>query len=378
MPQLQNEGFCHRCGETVGANRLENVDVVWLCSECRAEITAYCGVCNAPMMTLRAQRVVIETANQRTRNYVCADCQNTLQRCNNCDCYYTPGEQSNNRYCYCAACAEEYLRTCIACEQLTITRDLNSRGICRDCRCIIHDYSYRPAPLFEGKPPYYGIEVEMESTDAGRNMEELAQMLPARQFYAKFDGSLTRGFEAVSHPLSFRKWKELDLSPFARLARDGCRSGMTHTCGMHVHTDRASWKALRLYKLLQFFNNNEEFLLWFSLRRRSRLDQWAPFTYRNAVRKAKEPHEDRRYAALNLQPQHTLEFRLFKGTLKPSGIMRNIEFCHCLYDWTGNTTYKDLTAQAFESFVIDSHRTYPNLAKFLERGPSRTAQRMAR
>jgi hypothetical protein len=60
---------------------------------------------------------------------------------------------------------------------------------------------------------------------------------------------------------------------------------------------------------------------------------------------------DDRYEAVNFQPEKTIEFRLFKGTLRYETIMACLEFTYATWFFTRDTGQQELTADAFLKYI---------------------------
>lgn len=63
-----------------------------------------------------------------------------------------------------------------------------------------------------------------------------------------------------------------------------------------------------------------------------------------------------RYRALNYQNGNTIEFRLFRGTLKYETIMASLEFVHNLYHFARDAGLTELTMRHFVEFIHDPKR----------------------
>ena len=109
---------------------------------------------------------------------------------------------------------------------------------------MIHEYSYKPEPIFYGDGNrYFGIELEIDG--AGKDddyAEELLDIANAHAdlLYIKTDGSLDDGMELVSHPCTMDyhinefPWEDIMHSA----VHQGYRSHQTSTCGLHLHVNR--------------------------------------------------------------------------------------------------------------------------------------------
>jgi hypothetical protein len=76
-----------------------------------------------------------------------------------------------------------------------------------------------------------------------------------------------------------------------------------------------------------------------------------------------------RYNAVNLQNLHTVEIRMFKGSLKPERVRSGIQFCHAAIEYTreirsGNNAATMLRPEEFCSWVRKQGK-YPDLVLYL-------------
>lgn len=137
-------------------------------------------------------------------------------------------------------------------------------------------------------------------------------------------------------------WRGICASALA----EGMRSHDTDTCGLHVHVSRKFFgktgtaQELTELKLIETADRLFEPIVIFSRRRRHSINQWSPKC--NApkedagwVKKAKRVSSFAkcdRYHAVNITNEHTIEFRLFRGTLKADTILATLQFvtglCH--------------------------------------------------
>ena len=128
---------------------------------------------------------------------------------------------------------------------------------------MIHEHSYKPNPRFyKGRRAgnetlFMGFELEIETGGCGQSRDELSQEVRrlAPFTYCKRDGSLSSGFEVVSHPLSWR-WvkqnKERLVGLLTFLDKAGAKSYETTTCGLHVHMSKSGLGRSVLESMLTF------------------------------------------------------------------------------------------------------------------------------
>lgn len=263
----------------------------------------------------------------------------------------------------CENCAEEYFARCEGCGEIFHCDRISSDGYCPNCENDVpgrvHDYSFKPRPIFHGKGPlFYGIELEVEGV---RDIEEIVE--EEDYLYVKYDGSLNDGAEFVSHPASLEWIREQGKGWWERvwnLRHQDCQSWNTTTCGMHVHMSAKAFSSLHLYKLLKFFKDNPRFIAKISGRTEFKLDQWASVDTEKDIGialKAKHKRGHSKYVALNCTGK-TIECRIFRGTLKPQRFMANLEFLQAMYDFTSQAGLKDLTVERFKGFVMKHRKSY--------------------
>jgi|GEM_PF-5145120 len=244
-----------------------------------------------------------------------------------------------------------------------------------DAACI-NSYSYRPSMKFHKlsneneNAPFFGIELEVERKNSnGLKHKYMAGMIEHDHWYFKTDGSLTDGFEIVTHPMTFnyiqQSTKEFTNS-LKLLVENGYNSYDANTCGMHIHISKNNFTTWHLYRFLKFFVENKEFIVAISQRKMEKLKKWANIEDDNdtsLIYKAKKKDgNSERYVAINLKNSQTIEIRIFRGTLNINSFMKNIEFAHALFMYTKEN--KDVTLDGFKLY-IESSCDYSNLKKFI-------------
>ncbi len=114
----------------------------------------------------------------------------------------------------------------------------------------------------------------------------------------------------------------------------GYRSHQTSTCGLHIHINRDSLgldpdaQDEVISRILYFVEHHWNVILKFSRRSEYAMNRWAArYGYENSPKaimdKAKKNYG--RYVAVNLCNYHTIEFRLFRGTLKYNTLIATLE-----------------------------------------------------
>jgi L-rhamnose mutarotase len=250
-------------------------------------------------------------------------------------------------------------------------------------RDVIRSYNYKPTPKFfkvsDNDNVYLGIELEVERGDSSVRHDDMAKMIDNDFLYFKSDGSLSDGFEIVTHPMTIsyiKKHKNVWADILNLLRSNKYRSYHTRTCGMHIHISKNAFTTWHLYRFMKFFVDNSDFVTKISQRKIENLDRWAAltdnpsesykeFTQDRLMYKAKKKSgNDKRYLAVNLQNDNSVEIRIFRGTLNDSSFFKNIEFVQALFDYTKSITETDMSLKSFLSFIKDNNE-YPYLRKFI-------------
>ena len=301
--------------------------------------------------------------------YFCSDCDDEHTRCTDCRLYVERGTMMDIGWdeMRCESCYENYSH----CEYCDSTYHMDNGP---DCSCdeeeqqssrLIHDYSFRPDPIFHGMRPDYltrddkmfttmreprrisvtGFELEMEADGCDINEgAELATEIFGESAYLKHDGSLNNGFEVVSHPMTKEYIQSvLPLRRLKELSDIGMRSATTRTCGLHVHINKGFFEGREssLYRFMSMFYRNAEQWKIIAGRSRSTYAQWDDHEMTQMLRYAKglrpgsrtESNQDR-YVALNLQNRATIELRFFKGTLNPVTVQARLEAVHAVAEFS--------------------------------------------
>lgn len=324
----------------------------------------------------------------------CEDCfHEDYQLCYRCDDYHYRYDMlycDENDGMYCEDCYEERSLACDRCDWDQIASELNSTSddrynrICDDCEeyldrqnaRVIKPYSFKPMPLFfmgKNEKPYqendpkerrlvFGFELEVENLEGGYDNEEiikghLKDIFPPDFLYFKEDSSIDEGFEIVSHPMSRQFFKEnkKKFELLLNICKEfGLRSYQSGRCGLHISVTRKAFTKLSFLKFVSFWNNGENKRMFKALsqRRDNQINDWCRIdaTYNKGtmidLSKMKESnranfrHDIARYRALNLQNRHTLEIRLFRGTLFAPSFFKGFELVLSSFDWSNEADLK--------------------------------------
>lgn len=295
---------------------------------------------------------ITEHFNNSEELQLCERCEDRSIRCDNCcDTVHQTCYTNVNGDYFCEACAEDY-EYCDECDSSFYTQDYNR---CPDCENnedeLIHNYSFKPDPMFfinkQHITPFdpktvsvTGFELEMEAVNCSRyDGANLANDIFGQWCYLKDDGSLSDGFEMVSHPLSHQF--AIESFPYERLrelSRAGMRSAQTRTCGLHIHINRSYFRTnpTTMYRFMSMFYRNPEQWKQIAGRSESSYATWDEYeldrmlSYTKSFARGGFANNPSRYVALNLQSRHTIELRFFKGTLRPETFIARIEAAHAV------------------------------------------------
>ena len=230
----------------------------------------------------------------------------------------------------------------------------------------IHNYSYKPRPIFYGIAPFMGFELEVEASGDRAGGVALFQNLDPfeKHYYLKSDGSLSYGFEIVSHPHDLTTYQSMDWSWLDKLSKKGFKSWNTTSCGLHVHIGLDAFKdENHQIRFTKFIYDNERQ----AKRIAGRSSGYATFDSKGKViPKIKRKWQDSdRYTAVNVQNENTLEVRIFRGSLRKERVLSGIEFTHAVCEYTRDMKIipknKPFSWLRFAAYVAAHDDKYPNL-----------------
>ena len=159
-----------------------------------------------------------------------------------------------------------------------------------------------------------------------------------------------------------------------RAVRQGYRSHQTSTCGLHLHVNRNAFSDNQeeqdevISRILYFVEHHWNELLKFSRRSEYTMNRWAArygyeHTPKAIMDKAKKGGNGR-YATVNLCNYHTVEFRLFRGTLKYNTFIATIQLVNRICDAAMYNTDDSIAKLSWSDFVADI--TEPELIQYLK------------
>ena len=317
----------------------------------------------------------------------------------------------------CEDCLKSMYSTCEVCghlfpnEEIDSILDENDHRVlaCEDCReairreairrKVIHILSYHHGmhcdgqtsnygmtPLMDGKrvtnSPYEGVELEIDcGGENDDNARQIIKTLGREYAVPMHDGSLNDGFEIVSTPATLEHhmhtihWQEA-----MQKATDlNYQSHSCGTCGLHVHVDRKFFGRQQdtEEKFYILFRNNLPWIKKFS--RRSHYDYChINGAHDDSVRKYRKGAIDKvyvkskidkgnRYLALNFTRKNTIEFRIFRGTLKYETFIATLQFVDLFARFVKASSEDDIAEITLDDFVrVAKERGYASFINYLK------------
>lgn len=277
----------------------------------------------------------------------CRTCQEHVIQCAGCQRLMHRGQRYElQEEAFCESCYVERTVPCRGCEirlPASEMRLYNDEFHCVNCHeyaeSEIRECNYRPdwkyldAAKGALKPAassryhrrFYGVELEIET---GSNRHSAATALKALDpdrdlFIVKGDGSLSNGFEVVTHPATLEAhrtaypWQDICDT----LIGLECRSHDTDTCGLHVHASIRNLTETDKAKITAFIHSQVALLERLGRRKFNDYCRLKP----NDTKPKKDFRDGDRYAAVNWNNDSTLEFRFPKGSLRYTTIIATIE-----------------------------------------------------
>ena len=171
--------------------------------------------------------------------------------------------------------------------------------------------------------------------------------------------------EIVTNPMSleFHKmqmpWKEI----LDKCISMNYRSHSTNSCGFHTHVNRLSLgdsiekQDEVISRILYFFEKHFEELLIFSRRSLANLNRWAArYGFKDnpseIMDQAKKTYNGR-YTCVNLMNNATIEFRIFRGTLRLNSLLAAVELVDEICSQALTMSDEDIQCQSWQSFVMN-------------------------
>lgn len=216
------------------------------------------------------------------------------------------------------------------------------------------DFSLIDSPWTKANKRYFGVELEVECVDGNRNTAaqniynwfENNRACNEQLLYEE-DGSINHGFEMISNPMGLDKHREIWKWVEQKELINPLRSHNTSTCGLHVHVSKAGLSTLTISKVVCFVNNPSNQSLIKAIARRYS----SGYCRAKHVTLAKGAERGDKYEMINLNKRHTMEFRIFRGTLNYNAIQAAIEFTNAVINFAAATSMEELSELKFLEFI---------------------------
>lgn len=189
-----------------------------------------------------------------------------------------------------------------------------------------------------------GFELEVERVRVDRDFSNDVAAYIAKQKtkgLAVFerDGSLSNGFEIITHPMTMGYLKSNAMDKF----KDMCEflteigySSEPSSCGLHFHVSKKALKTSQrsqdevIDNIVLIVETFKEEIYKFARRSSNRYSRYltesSDLVTLKTVKIKKQKSRDERYDAVNLTNRNTIEFRFFRGTLNFETLMASFEF----------------------------------------------------
>jgi hypothetical protein len=216
----------------------------------------------------------------------------------------------------------------------------------------------------------FGIELEVQVRN-GELDSKLAKVHEALNYekfkvgeycYFERDGSIGEGFEIVTQPAGLDVHRDR-LSRFLNNSqlKMGLRSHEGGACGLHIHVGREFLTQGQIYRVQSWLNDVRNEGLIRSIARRYD-NNYCRFKPQLAKFTVKHKHSTERYEALNVTNVDTIEFRIFRGSLRYESVIAALEFVNSLLTFCtpGEVSLTQFTAVGFKQWLMQPERKAEN------------------
>lgn len=333
---------------------------------------------------------------------LCETCyDNHFEICQDCEELFDIETEELHRDGLCPECSADYFE-CRECGYVLHLDNYAGDGLCIEChremKAYIKDYHdgsdagvvFHP---HEGKPLYFGIELETENyhnrTVASKALHELSN--DENLFWQEEDCSLENGIEIITQPGTLEFFR--DKFPWDKIRETvrfyGGFSENTEHAALHIHFNRSYYgkesqpfsmdnqQRLREVKLVYLFER-----FWDNLVRLARTSDY--LLERSAQHQRRGYLTNRwhltsngrhlgliqdRYMAVNLRSSKpTIEIRLFRGTLNKDTILASLELVDFLIHLAKRLTIREINHLTWRDLLKRVYkRKYLYLPQYLEK-----------
>ena len=391
MEHEEQLNICEECGCTDEQLYYVDDEGRYLCIDCLHDLGyEICDDCGA---IVPADEIVVTNEGSWDEAYVCTDClYDHYTQCSDCGNWVSDRHLSlydRNTY-ICDNCSDHWV-CCDDCGAVirvadAVYHDGDGCWYCYNCidehhQHRLQSYSYKPAPVFHHRSSedehelYMGVELEVDKgDDADVLVEELDEI--GMPIYMKHDGSLDDGVEIVTHPCTLgyhmydMRWAEIAR----RCRNNGYKSHDAETCGLHIHVGREQLgdcayrgEVETSAKIVLIVDAIWDSIVRFSRRTESQLDDWAkkPSVDKDdpdRIAAAIHAVKDTRYHAVNLMNTGSVEFRVFRGTLRRDTIIASLQLVSNICKYAMTHTAEECDSVTLSDILAVEH--YDELTEY--------------
>lgn len=384
--------ICDDCGCEIDPGDEYEQNGETLCNDCFHEKYSACDHCGD--LVEWDDMIPIHDSRGNVNYYVCDYCADRhYYKCEECGDYYEGNAvvslyngdhvcQScleNRGYFYCEECGEWYP-----------DHMYGGNDRCEDCYHSgpVHGYHsfdgdiefYDTADDAKIGKLYLGFELEMggaDSYDRDRIAEYIVDHYSDYEglFHLEEDCSIPNyGFEMISAPmtLDFHR-SEMNWQRITDYCSDRGLKGHDlgpDACGLHIHACRKFLNNFQWYCVDYLIAKNQERFEIFARRPETSYAKYrknkSQFNQNCKTYGTKAPRD--RYQAVNFNNRNTVEFRLFRSTLKYETLIASLELVDAICRWAKQiTSHEILTVGVYQSFKNYLVKNSSRYATFIDR-----------
>ena len=355
------------------------------CIECNDKLPN-CFICSKKSSTC-----VDHEDSHHGKILVCSDCFK-LKNCFNCEkdglvklfrsfIYIDhSGREAVNSRSICPKCSSNF----IICKNCANVFDNNIYYTC-PCKIpkrfkeMIHPYNANVLdflPPDEGTLELFGIEIEVgvpvnlrhkykeihAHTTELINNDGILVYDSSIDYINKAEGieNKFRGFEIVSRPLTYKGMINF-IRTISKNRNINLRSWEVGTAGIHIHVNKKLLSNIDIGKILVFTNDkkNRKFIKMIAKREDNKYAKFVPRTMADYNDSSPECH----YYAVNTNKPHTIEIRVFRGTLNENTMISYIQYVKSLIDFVKLHSVNHLTHTDYVDWLITKTADFPELVE---------------
>lgn len=229
----------------------------------------------------------------------------------------------------------------------------------------IHGHNYKPLKFNFHKynnddesNMFFGLELEIDNGgETDKNAKYIQEYLGEDNCYIVRDGSLINGLEIVTHPCTINYHKSLNYDElFEELKNRGYN--ISSQSGFHVHVNRSYFDNNKetIAKIIYLCQNNWDVVEMISHREENRFSHRfnsnvLSMDYNELISLIDCGIINNKYTFLNLNHDDTIEFRMFRGTMKKERIIEVLKMVKSIVDICHNNSYEYIKQFTKKDFI---------------------------